>query len=88
MAGVDVLVVAGAWALGSVAVSLVVGAVVSRADRSCDQLAGSTGRRSGGSARPGDVTVLALAPRARRSRGGLPLPAPRTSAEQVGATLS
>lgn len=76
MTGVDVLVVAGAWALGSVAVSLVVGAVVSRAERPAEP-----GRRDARAVpAAGEGARLAVLP--------LALPAPRTSTEQVPARAS
>ncbi|TXR56184.1 hypothetical protein [Quadrisphaera setariae] len=80
MAGVDVLVVAGAWALGSVAVSLAVGAVVSRAQ-------GPSEARATQGPRP-SVPVLALAVAARHEDAprALALPAPRTSAERLSPT--
>jgi hypothetical protein len=73
VAGVDVLVVAGAWALGSVAVSLVVGAVVARAERPAEP-------------RRRDPHPALAAPGSRASVLPLALPSPRTSVEQVAPT--
>ncbi|WP_218974911.1 hypothetical protein [Streptomyces sp. NP160] len=56
MADVDVVVVAGTWALGSVVVSLVVGAVVSRADRHAGPVRSE--QRTAPSPRPVPVLVL------------------------------
>jgi hypothetical protein len=82
VAGVDVVVVAGTWALGSVVVSLAVGAVVARAER----LGGRSGPGvHGGQRRREPRTALAAGP---ASVLPLALPAPRTSLEQVAPSAS
>lgn len=79
----DVLVVGGAWALGSVAVSLLVGAVVARAERPLEDLAapltaGSSVMSATAAATPPPPRVLTALP--------LALPAPRTSSERTVTT--
>jgi len=66
---VDVLVVLGAWAGGSVVVSLAVGTAVARADRRTRASAAPSGSRTPRPATPAHVLALLPRPRAAATEG-------------------